>query len=479
MTDKSNIENIKNINDERVQEIISQVENDGGTILYVYLRGSHCQGLNTETSDEDYGMFYITKIENLLDLGFNYKEQYADGKNDVYCQELGKFLRLLLKSNPTVLEAIFVDDEFIIYEHPLFHELRENRYMFLTKDCSKPFFGYARSQLIKGQSQNKAVTKPLLSRKTPLDFVYTFHRQGSTPIKKWLEYRGMNQAYCGINNVPNMDMMHDLFYAFGNHFRYENISKEEFLSWYQPWMDYDVILSFKLLDQFEKENDEQNIELAKKGILNGQHQNFIRCIIEHYNISTTDEETTIKELGEFYDREIQKYLPYKGICGDDSEELRLSSVEKDAQPLIHIHYSKDKFSQHCREYKEQQDWIKNRNPERFRQNIENMAKIKNRNEEKGFYDSKNFCALMRLLSCWLEIVRDGKYIVNRRNIDRDYLLSIKRGELTYNEIMEVAKQKIAEAEKYMETCTLPETVDVEFLNKWLLDVRHKQLNGEL
>lgn len=476
---KSDINNIRTITDDRVREIISQVEDDGGKILYIFLRGSHCQGTNTETSDEDYGMFYVADVNSLLDLGFKYKDEYKDSKNDVYCQELGKFCRLLLKANPTVLESLFVDDEFVVYEHPLFTELKKCRDMFLTKDCYGPFIGYAKSQLVKGGSQNKAVMKPLLSRKTPLDFAFTFHKQGSTPIKKWLEYRGMKQQYCGLNNIPNCDMMHGLFYAWGNHFRYDNISKDEFLNWYQPHMDYDILLLFRLLDQFEQSNDELNIEVTKKGILNAQHQNFIQTIFEHYHVIEEDESMRKSWLSKFYDDEIKKVLPYKGICGEDSEELRLSSVEKDERPLIHIHYSKDKFSQHCREWKEQQEWIEHRNPERFRQNVENMEKFKNRQESKGFYDSKNFCQMLRLLSCWVEIVRDGKYIVNRRNIDREYLLSIKRGELTYNEIIEKAKEKIAEAEKYTKTCTLPEHCDVEFLNKWLLDVRHKQLNGEL
>ena len=87
--------------------------------------------------------------------------------------------------------------------------------------------------------------------------------------------------------------------------------------------------------------------------------------------------------------------------------------------------------------------------------------------------------MLRLLSCWVEIVRDGKYNVNRRNIDREYLIKIKRGELTYNEIIEAAKEKIAEAEKYSKTCNLPEHCDQEFLNEWLLNVRLKQLRGEL
>jgi hypothetical protein len=89
-----------------------------------------------------------------------------------------------------------------------------------------------------------------------------------------------------------------------------------------------------------------------------------------------DAETMEDDLRKFYEEHSKKLLGYKGVCGEDSQELRLSSVEKGAEPIAHIQYTKDKFSQHCKEYKNQQEWIKNRNPERFRQNIENMEKIK-------------------------------------------------------------------------------------------------------
>ena len=179
----------------------------------------------------DFGGLYITAPDNVLDLGFKYKEQYLDDKNDICIQEIGKFAHLLLKSNPTVLESLFVDDEFVIYEHPVITELKRNRDRFLSKECFKPFYGYATSQIEKATGQKKMVTQPIIERKTPLDFCFTFHKQGSTPIKKWLEYRGLKSSYVGLNNIPNCDMVHGLFYSFGNHFRYENISKEEFLSW--------------------------------------------------------------------------------------------------------------------------------------------------------------------------------------------------------------------------------------------------------
>lgn len=465
--------------DKRLEDFKQKIEAEGGKVLYLYLRGSHCQGTNTETSDEDYGGLYITATENMLDLHFNYKEQYLDDKNDVCIQEIGKFASLIQKSNPTVLESLFVDDEFVIYEHPVITELKKNRDKFLSKQCFNPFYGYAVSQISKATGQKKMVSQPIIERKTPLDFCYTTHKQGSTPMKKWLEYRGMKQNYCGLNNVPNMDFIHGVFYSWGNHFRYENISKEEFLSWYQPHMNYDILLLFKLLDQFEKSGVESKIEDVKKGILNAQHQNFIQTIFEHYHITMEDETSRELWLAKFYDDEIKKVLPYKGICGEDSEELRLSSVEKGELPVCMMHYNKDKFSTHCKDYKRQETWKKERNPERFRQNMENLKKQSDVNEKAGFFDAKNCAACYRMIQNSIEIARDGKYIVNRRNIDRDLILKIKKGELSYNEIMDIINEKKEEMNHWQSISTLRETVDIDYLNQWLLETRLKYQSGEL
>ena len=498
---KNNIENIKTVNDERVREIISQVEADGGTILYLYLRGSHCHGLNTETSDEDYGMFYAAKVENLLDLGFNYKDQYEDKKNDVYCQEISKAARLILKSNPTVLETLFVDDEFVIYEHPVITELKKHRDKFLTKECYKPFYGYAKSQLVKGASQKKAVMKEVLTRKTPLDFCYVTHRQGSGHFSHWLEYRGMKQEYCGLVNIPHMKNYYGCYYDWGNFFKYENITLDMLLESLHDVNRYDTIGIVREMKSARAENDDVKASKWESLLKKAQMMTLVNFICEKYHLNISGPDVDEIEQDALFTSwfNSQKPIGYCGIISKDgdSNEVRfydmekvehsqkddksvvLCSIPKDAEPITFIYFEKDGYSTHCREYKEQQEWIEKRNPERFRQNLENMEKFKERKEERGFYDSKNFCEMLRLLTTWLEIVRDGKYIVNRRDIDRDYLLSIKRGELTYNEIMEAAKVKMADAEKYTETCNLPEHCDTDWLNNWLLDVRMKQLRSEL
>ena len=496
--DKSDYQNVKNIKDERIQKIVSRIEADGGVLLYVFLRGSHCQGTDTETSDEDYGMIYAANINNLLDLGFKYVDEYKDERNDVYCQEVKKYSSLVIKSNPSVLETLFVDDEFVLYEHPVMTELRKNRDAFISKQCFKPFFGYAISQIEKGTSQEKMVSKPIIQRKTPLDFCFTTYKQGSTAVGNWLEYRGLNQKYCGLVAINNMQSYYGCYYDWANFFKYENITLDDLLEALHDGTVYDTIAIVREM----KEAREAGLPSADEWeamIRKAQRKNMVDFILEKYHLQVTDPDVDDIEQDILFTSwfNAQKPIGYCGIINEkgDSNEVRfyevvehaqkddksvvLCSVPKDAVSIMHLYFNKDGYSTHCREFKEQQEWIQKRNPDRFRQNIENLKKRTDAKDKAGFYDSKNLAACYRMIQNSIEIARDGKYIVNRRDIDRDYILKIKRGELSYNEIMEVVNKKKEEMKQCQETSTIRETVDQEFLNQWLLNLRLKQIKGEL
>ena len=146
-----------------------------GEILYEYIRGSHLYNTCVETSDVDQGGIYIMPDDYLLGLGLDYQPEIKDESNDKCIWEIGRFLELVLSSNPTVLEALFVPEDKVIYEHPVIKELRSLRNEFVTKKCFKPFGGYATSQIQKAQGQNKKIHWDVtqMVRKTPMDFCYT------------------------------------------------------------------------------------------------------------------------------------------------------------------------------------------------------------------------------------------------------------------------------------------------------------------
>ena len=91
---------------------------EGAILLYRIVRGSHSHGTATETSDIDTMSVYITPEDKLL--GFNDKDDFyvADEKNDNVAYELGRYLELLVKANPTMLESLYVSDDCVVYKHP-------------------------------------------------------------------------------------------------------------------------------------------------------------------------------------------------------------------------------------------------------------------------------------------------------------------------------------------------------------------------
>ena len=404
-------------------------------LLYSYIRGSHCHGIATETSDIDRGGIFIAPKNNLIDLGFNYQDQVADEKNDMVWWEFKKFMNLLIKSNPTVLEALFIDDKFVEFEHPAITEIKKHRDMFLTKKCFPSFFNYAKSQVEKARGLNKKIVNPVTERLTPFDFAYTFYNQGSTKIGNWLANRGLDKDFCGLVHIPNMHDTYGVYYDWGAHI-HENIIKYEdfeiaafganvFGLLFFGWFGYGQV-------------DEETRRFAK----------FVR---EFYGINDK------KALREWYDKN-QEVKHYRGMCLENSTDMRGSSVSKGEKPLCWMVYNESGFKDHCKKYKEYKDWEKNRNPIRYESNL-------NKN-----YDAKNMCECFRLMHCGIEIASGKGYIVNRSGIDAEFLLDIKNHKFEYEYLIaELEKLKVQMSE-IMEKSNIPDDIDPNFVNELYLKV---------
>lgn len=424
-------------------------------LIYNYLRGSHCHGISTPLSDEDYCGVYLAPAEQIIGLGLDYQEQIANETNDIVWYELQKFMNLLLKSNPTVLEALFVDDKYVLYEHPIMTEIKKHKDKFLTKKCFDSFFSYARSQIKKASGLHKKINWDVPERKEILDFVYTFHKQGSSKIKNWLEYRNLKQQYCGLVNIPNMIHMLGVYYDWGNHFLNEHVTFEDLVNAYEDRTVYDTINIVKRIKSGEKE--------LESTLRKAQFKNMVNFILDFYDLRDMEDVITISCLKNWFDN--QKPIGYKGMVNEahTSNELRLSSVSKGEMPICHISYYKDAYSQHCRIWKEYQDWVKHRNPVRYESNLNKS------------YDAKNMCECFRLINSGIEIARGEGYKVDRSGIDAEFLLDVKNHKYEYEELMEMLTKKNEEMEEAMANSTIPEDIDVEFVNDLLLKIRKQQL----
>ena len=398
---------------------------NSGLIAYEYKRGSHMYHLNTETSDEDFGGVFFCPKKMLLGLRGRYEEQVSDSKSDVVFYEFGRWLELLLKSNPTVLEGLFAPEDCIVGEvHPAVRKILDNRELFLSKECFKTFYGYAVSQISKARGLNKKIVNPVTERKDILDFCYTFIDQGSLPIKKFLAENGLDQKYCGLVNIPNMSdgdsSIYGVYYDFAAYFKFENID------WARDWYNG-----------------------------NSPYKKFFPSVSEQLSIQKRIED--------------KEFFHYGGIVHPDeiekSNTVRLSSVPKGEKPICFMTYNKNGYMRHCRDYKDYKEWEKNRNPVRYESNLGHN------------YDAKNVMHCMRLVRMAKELAQ-GKGFNVVRTWDRDYLLDIRNHKFEYEDVMAQLEKEKLEMEEAIKSCTLPEKVDFDKVNDLLYDVRLKYYFNE-
>lgn len=134
------------------------------TNLLKVLIGSHSHDLARPDSDYDYRAVYVTPTTEILSLGHSYKgSSWMEGEEDNTAYEIGHFLHLATKCNPTILEVFkapviesFVTDKKLTHEQEgsftftrfnLGEELRGLfPYVWNPKDAFNAFLGYSLNQ---------------------------------------------------------------------------------------------------------------------------------------------------------------------------------------------------------------------------------------------------------------------------------------------------------------------------------------------
>ena len=376
------------------EELISFIkEKSPGSIpLYLVIRGSQAYGTSIPSSDTDFGGVFIQSMDDIF--GFKYKEQINDDKNDLVLYELKRFLELCSMNNPNILELLNTPEECILYKHPVFDMILNDRDNFLSKKCANSFGGYARQQIGKAKGQNKKQNweKDKVTRKDLLDFCYVIEGEKTIPFKKSKygdEYKG--------------GFLHKLF------------SKK-----------YDV---------------------RKFGLANVPHAKDVYAV--YYN----DVPGFYKGLVKVGDEGLE--TPNYGI----SNQLRLSSIPKGEVSLCNIVYNKDGYSEHCKDYREYQEWLEKRNLQRWVDVTSHGQQI----------DGKNMMHCRRLVDMAREIAEGKGILVKRDNAQE--LLAIRRGEVDLQTLIDYVESEIKEIDQLFKHSDLPNSVDQNLINTLLVKIR--------
>lgn len=379
---------------------------ENGLILFETIVGSQAYGTQTPTSDIDKKFVYILPQDFIL--GTGYVEQINVNK-DYVGWEIRRFLELMGSNNPTVLELLNSPEDCIVNKHPLFDLILEHKDDFITKICKDSFGGYARQQIKKAKGLDKKQNweKDKVTRKDVLDFVYVIEGEKSIPWKVW-NNRKYDEKFCGITNVPNARDVYAVFY--------DDIAHDLF--------------------------SEMVDEIDRLYLINHRKENGMPMGFGYKGLIKTGEGANVAE----------------------SNQLRLSSIPKGEKPICNVIYNKDGYTMHCKDYKEYQEWLENRNETRYVETQEHGQKI----------DGKNMMHCMRLIRMAQEIGA-GKGIQVRRP-DREYLLSIRRGEVDLETLIKEADAAIEEMDRIFDESDLPNKVNPNLVNDLLIKIR-KQFYG--
>ena len=159
-----------------------------------------------------------------------------------------------------------------------------------------------------------------------------------------------------------------------------------------------------------------------------------------------------------------KDLIYRGIFSKNSDSsLLCSSVPLGEQPIAWLSCNFDAFKTHCREHKEYWSWVSLRNEERYKTNATHGLG----------YDSKNMMHTLRLLDMAIEIATEKR--VNVRRANSDWLLQIKNGDYSYDELLNLADEKLIQIKKAFTNCDLPEKPDADEVTDLLIRTREEFL----
>jgi len=335
-----------------------------GSIIFECISGSRAYGLDTINSDTDIRGVFILPKENFYSL--EYVGQINNETNDIVYYELRKFIELLSKNNPNILELLNVPPACILIKDSIFDQIKME--YFLSKLCKDTFANYAYTQIKKARGLNKKIVNPVdKERKSVIDFCYIRTNKQSILCTEFLAKNDLEISNCGLVKIPHMKDCYNVFYG------------------------------------------------AEKG--------------------------------------------YQGIARENANEVCLSSVPKEEQPIAMLYFNVDGYSSYCKKYKEYWTWVEKRNEARYKNNV---AHGKN-------YDTKNMMHTFRLLHMAEEIAKEG--IVHVKRTDREYLLGIKNGDFEYDDLVYEVEQIKEELETFYNQSNLIEKPDLGKVNELLINIR--------
>jgi hypothetical protein len=362
-------------------------------LLLEYVTGSTAYGTRIETSDRDIKGVFIMPDRDFVHVDWSPEMEEVKITEDLKYFELRKFLRMLEENNPNVLEALSIPEDCVVYKHPAFDEIVRATTSIVSRRCEKAFAGYAVSEIKKAFGQNR---------------LQTLERDGFTRR----ELVDFCHTFFDQGSIP----INDWLERNGLHIDKCGLSAV-------PNMRYTYGLYYDFGKHFRENTDDIHI----------LHVLYNQDVIDDF-----DTHVLVNTL-KFGDD-----LEYRGIVAEGSTSVKLSAVPKGVKPICHVQINIDGWQAHCKEVKRLETWQTERNDKRW-------VKVKGQDQK---IDGKNMLHMARLLNM-SEDIASGRGIVVRRP-EAAELIRIRRGEISLQELLENAENRIDKISKMYAESNLPQ-----------------------
>ena len=183
---------------------------ENGLLVFEVITGSRSYGLDTAKSDTDIrGVFILPKD---MYYGLEYTGQVNNETNDIVYYELKRFMELLAKNNPNILEMLNTPSNCVLQKHELMDMLKPE--IFLSKFCEQTFANYAYTQIKKAYGLEKKIVNPVdEKRKSILDFCFVYNGGEACSLEKYLTENEMQQERAGLAAISHLRDCYNMFYS--------------------------------------------------------------------------------------------------------------------------------------------------------------------------------------------------------------------------------------------------------------------------
>lgn len=204
-----------------MQLTVENIKNNGW-LIFEGISGSKAYGLDTEKSDTDIKGVFVLPMD--IFYGFEYVEQVSNATNDIVYYELKRFVELLIRNNPNMLELLFTPENKVTIKHPVMNLIKSD--LFLSKLCEKSFANYAFTQIKKAYGLEKKIMQTMdKERKSVLDFCFVYVNAIAKPIRTYFNEKQLSFENAGLSAIAHMKDCYNLYYSDSNN--YTGVLKKE------------------------------------------------------------------------------------------------------------------------------------------------------------------------------------------------------------------------------------------------------------